>query len=123
MPELDASLIIAIGGLLTGILAFISSRAVDKRAAKREELLVRKDEISLLREEVERLQKRVDELTCDNENWRKSYDRLYQYVLVLRKVLIDNKLDVPNMPSFDGADNDPDANSHPPAIKLTTRKK
>jgi hypothetical protein len=91
--EIDASLLLAIGGIITGVLAFISSRSVDRRAAKR-------DEVQLLREEVGRLQKRVDELTSDNEMWRIKYDKLYRYVLVLRRIMMDNKIEVPEMTIF-----------------------
>jgi hypothetical protein len=92
--EIDASMLLAVGGIITGVLAFISSRSVDKRSARR-------DEVSLLREEVTRLQNRVDELMLDNNSWRRKYDKLYQYVLVLRKVLIDNKIDCPPMVIFE----------------------
>lgn len=108
--EIDAPLIVAISALLASVLAWISSRGVDKRAAKR-------DEVSLLRDEVARLQARVDELTTTNEQWREKYDKLYEYVLVLRKVLIDNRLDVPEMPTFDENERSPhDATTHPKKI-------
>jgi hypothetical protein len=105
--QIDASLLLAIAGILTGIFAFISSRSVDRRAAKR-------DEVTLLREEVTRLQERVAQLTADNENWRSRYEQLndnwrdryekiYEYVIILRKILIENKMPVPDMPQFDGA--------------------
>jgi hypothetical protein len=87
--QIDATLLIAIGGIITGVLAFISSRSVDKRAARR-------DEVALLREEVQRLQARVDELTNDNDGWRKKYDKIYKYVLILRKLLSDNKIEIPS---------------------------
>jgi hypothetical protein len=109
--QIDASLLLAIAGILTGIFAFISSRSVEKRAAKR-------DEVTLLREEVARLQERIDELTTDNESWRNKYEKLYKYVLVLRKVLIDNKLDVPEMIIFDDNGETPeDARTHPKKLK------
>jgi hypothetical protein len=106
--QIDATLIIAIGGVVTGVLAFISSRSVEKRSA-------RKDEITLLREEVERLQKRVDALTTTNDEWRKKYDNLYSYVLMLRKILVDHDIDVPEMNIFNKDDsNTPvDATTHP----------
>jgi uncharacterized coiled-coil DUF342 family protein len=106
--QVDATLIIAIGGVVTGILAFISSRSVEKRSARR-------DEITLLREEVDRLQKRVDELTTTNEEWRSKYDSLYSYVLMLRKILVDHNIDVPEMNIFNKDDsNSPfDATTHP----------
>jgi len=106
--QVDATLIIAIGGVVTGVLAFISSRSVEKRSA-------RKDEITLLREEVTRLQGRVDELTTTNEEWRRKYDSLYGYVLMLRKILVDHNIDVPEMNIFNRDDtNSPvDATTHP----------
>jgi predicted nuclease with TOPRIM domain len=103
--QIDATLLLAIGGIITGILAFISSRAVDKRAAHR-------DEISLLRDEVSRLQERVEQLTSANENWRTKYDNLYSCVLMLRKILVDHNIDVPEMSAF-GDPVHPDAIAHP----------
>ena len=88
--EIDATLIIAVGGVVTGVLAFLSSRSVEKRSARR-------DEVSLLRDEVTRLQERVDQLTTSNEEWRKKYDILYNYVLMLRKILFDHNISVPEM--------------------------
>jgi len=106
--QVDATLIIAIGGVVTGVLAFISSRSVERRSARR-------DEIVLLREEVERLQKRVDELTTNNDEWREKYDSLYNYVLMLRKILVDHNIDVPEMNIFnkDNTNNPVDATTHP----------
>jgi hypothetical protein len=104
--QIDATLLLAIGGIITGIFAFISSRSVDKRAARR-------DEVSLLRDEVARLQTRVDQLTSANENWRTKYDNLYSYVLMLRKILVDHNIDVPEMSAFDDNSIHADATSHP----------
>jgi len=117
--ELDASMLLAIGAIITGVLAFISSRSTEKRSAKR-------DEVQLLREEVGRLQERVDELMSDNDDWRKRYDKLYGYVLVLRKVLVDNKIDVPEMVAviFGKDDVVPvDAISHPQKNNKTKNAK
>ena len=99
--EIDASLLLAIGAVLTSVFTFISSRAVEKRSARR-------DEVTLLRDEVFRLQKRIDALTGINETWRKNYDKLYAYVLMLRKILVDHNIDVPEMNiSFDEPDEAP----------------
>ena len=105
--EIDASLLIAIGAILTSVFTFVSQQSANKRT-------VHKDEVDLLRDEVARLDKRLTESTNANDEWRKKYDRLYQYVLMLRKVLIDNHLDVPNMDIFDDEGFSPrDASTHP----------
>jgi uncharacterized protein YlxW (UPF0749 family) len=91
--QVDASLVLAIGGIITAVLAYLSSRSVDRRSARR-------DEVQLLREEIERLQKRVDNLTADNEEWRKKYERLYKYVLALRKIMSDNDINIPDLDIF-----------------------
>jgi hypothetical protein len=100
-------MILAIGGIVTGLLAFASQMLVAKRTA-------RKDEVTLLREEVSRLHGRVDELSTDNDRWRSKYDSLYSYVLMLRKILVDHNIDVPEMSIFDKDENTPrDATTHP----------
>ena len=111
--QIDASFLLALGGIVTAVLAFISSWSVNKRAAH-------KDEVSLLREEVGRLQSRVDTLTSDNDNWRSKYDLLYGYVLMLRKILVDHDIDVPDMKLFDGDTkaSPADATSRPAKIEL-----
>jgi hypothetical protein len=113
---MDASTILAIGGILTGLLAFVSQYIVGRRTA-------RKDEVTMLREEVSRLHGRVDELSTDNDKWRIKYDNLYTYVLMLRKILVDHNIDVPEMSIFN-ADETPspiDATTHPE--KKTKQKK
>ena len=62
----------------------------------------------------------------DNDDWRKRYDKLYGYVLVLRKVLVDNKIDVPEMVAviFGKDDVVPvDAISHPQKNNKTKNAK
>ena len=91
--QIDAPLLIALGAIITSILTFISSINVSKRAA-------RKDEVQLLRDEVIRLQKRIDELMADNDGWRKKYELLFRYVLILRRMMIDKGMSVPAMESI-----------------------
>ena len=100
--QIDAPLLIALGAIITSFLTFLSSRNVSKRAA-------RKDEVQLLRDEVTRLQKRIDELMADNDGWRKKYEILFRYVLILRRIMIDKGLSVPAMETI----NDEDTNLLP----------
>jgi len=107
--QIDATLLLAVGGIITGVFAFISSMTVNRRAARR-------DEVSMLREEVARLQARVDELTSANENWRTKYENLYNYIYMLRKTLVDHNITVPEMNIFDKNESGtayPDTATHP----------
>jgi hypothetical protein len=98
MANLTPELILALGGFITGILAFISSSLASKRAAK-------KDEVVLLREEVERLQNKNILLDCDLNKLRADYKLLFGEVLALRaeniwlKTLLVNKgVEIPPIP-------------------------
>jgi hypothetical protein len=92
-------LVIAISALITGLLSAGGAYINHRRGA-------RKDEVVMLREEVERLQKRVTELERDNDGWRTRYDELYNDLLTsrrenawLRVVLERNGITVPALPA------------------------
>lgn len=86
--EITPELLIGIGGFLTAALAAISAFSVSRKAAK-------KDEVTLLREEIARLQTRITNLTNEVDLWQKRYSSLFNYVLLLRTILINNNLEVP----------------------------
>jgi gas vesicle protein len=103
--------LLALGGLITGVLGAVGALIVSRRSAK-------KDEVTLLREEIVRLQ---DQRTKDNieiEKWRKRYNSLFNYVLQLRTILADNGIDIPLLEE-DGGIEEEDGGLSP----LTTRKK
>jgi hypothetical protein len=86
----DSNVLLGIGGLITGVLGAIGAFIVSRKAA-------RKDEVTLLREEIERLQKRVTTLTDNVDLWQKRYGSLFNYVLLLRNIMMSNNLQIPLM--------------------------
>lgn len=88
---MSAEMIIAIGGIITGVLAWITSALVAKRAAK-------KDELELCREQAEKQQGQINSLISSIERWRNRYDKLYVYVLQLRLMMTNAGMTVPEMP-------------------------
>ena len=86
----DSNLLVGIGGLITGVLGAIGAFIVSRKSA-------RKDEVTLLREEIERLQKRVTTLTDNVDLWQKRYGSLFNYVLLLRNIMMSNNLQIPLM--------------------------
>jgi len=87
------ALIVAISGLLVGGIAGLINWNNSKRTIK-------KDEFTTIREEVVRLQTRVCKLEDENEVWREKYNQIYDYVIVLRGILVTNNIPVPQMPRF-----------------------
>lgn len=84
----DSNLLVGIGGLITGVLGAIGAFIVSRKSA-------RKDEVTLLREEIARLQARVATLTDNVDLWQKRYGSLFNYVLLLRTIMINNNLEIP----------------------------
>jgi hypothetical protein len=95
MEKLSPELILAISGLLTGVIAAISAFIVSRKKDK-------KDQVALLRDEVDRLEKRKEEIIDDCDNWRKQYNKLFfegleckDRVLLLEALLEKNSIELP----------------------------
>jgi hypothetical protein len=86
--EFNAETLLALGGLITGVLGAVGAIVVSKRSA-------RKDEVTLLREEIGRLQEQGIKQMLENEKWRKRYNSLFNYVLKLRVILANNGIEIP----------------------------
>jgi len=86
--EFNAETLLAIGGLITGVLGAVGAIFVSRRSAK-------KDEVTLLREEIGRLQAQGVKQAEENEKWRKRYNSLFNYVLKLRVILANNGIEIP----------------------------
>jgi hypothetical protein len=78
MEKFSPELIIAISGLITGVLATISAFIVARKKDK-------KDQITLLREEVERLEKDKEKLCKECDKWRDSYKKLFMEILEIKE--------------------------------------
>lgn len=96
---------VLIAGLIAGIIKWNNSRHT-----------IVKNEMDEIRKELVRLQERITNLEDENEKWRKRYNRLYEYVMILRGILIQNNIPVPPMPNFD----EPDA--PPEEVKVVKKK-
>jgi Tfp pilus assembly protein PilN len=92
--EVSPELLIAAGGIITVTSTLVSSWAVSRRSA-------RKDALKSLQEEVERQSIQITALTEKNNIWQKKFDRIYAYVLKLRKIISDFGTMVPEMPDWD----------------------
>ena len=89
---MDATgIIIAVSGLLAGLIAAMISWNNSRH-------IIKKDELSEIRKELSRLQDRIECLELENEEWRIRYSELYEYVMLLRGMMISKSMDVPPMP-------------------------
>jgi len=102
--EVSPETLVAVGGLATGLFSLVSSQIVARRSARKDE--------------VKRLQERIDKLIDEVEMWRTRYGNLFNYMLMLRTILINAGLEVPDL-SEDSGKTDEDGNVE----KLTMPKK
>ena len=98
-------LLLAISGIITGLLAFLSQRSAAKRQLekdeKRDAINARKDEVQSLREEVDRLSKEVADLRVSVTREHRNRMILLDYISALRSLLIALGADVPPMPKLE----------------------
>ena len=88
------AIIIAVSGLLAGFITAIISLNNSKH-------IIKKDELSEIRRELVRLQNRIIRLERENEKWRQKYNQIYDYVIVLRTIMVTNNIPVPAMPKME----------------------
>jgi hypothetical protein len=91
---LSPELLIALAGLITAFAAVASQWRAGIITA-------RKDEVSLLHDEIARLQDRVKSLEGDLEKERRNRMTLQDYVAVLRALLIQAGIKLPEIPKLE----------------------
>ena len=89
MPfEITAETLLGLGTFIGAVVAAVISYRTSKKAA-------RKDELDTLRDEFASQQKRIANLTDQVDLWQKRYSSLFNYVLLLRTIMINNNLEIP----------------------------
>jgi len=88
------ALIIGVSGFVAALIAGLISWNNSKHTIK-------KDELSEIRKELVRLQNRIIRLERENEKWRQRYNQIYDYVIVLRTIMVTNNIPVPAMPKME----------------------
>ena len=89
MPfEITADTLLGLGTFIGAVVAAVISYRTSKKAAK-------KDELETLREEFNRQSSRIANLTDQVDLWQKRYSSLFNYVLLLRTIMINNNLEIP----------------------------
>ena len=89
MPfEITAETLLGLGTFIGAVVAAVISYRTSKKAA-------RKDELDTLREEFASQQKRIANLTDQVDLWQKRYSSLFNYVLLLRTIMVNNNLEIP----------------------------
>ena len=117
MPfEITAETLLGLGTFIGAIVAAVISYRTSKKAA-------RKDELDTLRDEFASQQKRISNLTDQVDLWQKRYSSLFNYVLLLRTIMVNNNLEIPLLDIEDDAEQDGDiANATKDMKNLSTTK-
>ena len=121
MPfEITAETLLGLGTFIGAVVAAVISYRTSKKAA-------RKDELDTLREEFASQQKRIANLTDQVDLWQKRYSSLFNYVLLLRTIMINNNLEIPllDIEDDDGKSSIPTTTEDPKnltAVKHTGKK-
>jgi len=98
MPfEITAETLLGLGTFIGAVVAAVISYRTSKKAA-------RKDELDTLRDEFASQQKRIANLTDQVDLWQKRYSSLFNYVLLLRTIMVNNNLEIPLLDIEDDAD-------------------
>ena len=89
MPfEITGELLLSIGTFIGLVVTAVISYKTHKKTA-------RKDELDTLREEFNNQGIRITNLTDQVDFWQKRYSSLFNYVLLLRTIMINNNLEIP----------------------------
>ena len=117
MPfEITAETLLGLGTFIGAVVAAVISYRTSKKAA-------RKDELDSLREEFASQQKRISNLTDQVDLWQKRYSSLFNYVLLLRTIMVNNNLEIPLLDIEDDTEQDGDiANATKDMKNLSTTK-
>jgi len=117
MPfEITAETLLGLGTFIGAVVAAVISYRTSKKAA-------RKDELDTLRDEFASQQKRISNLTDQVDLWQKRYSSLFNYVLLLRTIMVNNNLEIPLLDIEDDAEQDGDiANATKDMKNLSTTK-
>jgi len=87
MP-ITGELLLSIGTFIGLVVTAVISYKTHKKTA-------RKDELDSLRDEFANQQKRIANLTDQVDLWQKRYSSLFNYVLLLRTIMVNNNLEIP----------------------------
>jgi len=102
MPfEITAETLLGLGTFIGAVVAAVISYRTSKKAA-------RKDELDTLRDEFARQQTRIANLTDQVDLWQKRYSSLFNYVLLLRTIMVNNNLEIPLLDIEDDTEQDGD---------------
>lgn len=86
--------ILALSGLLTGVVGGGIAIYTAQKAARR-------DEYEAVREEINRLQSRVEHLESDYERERRNNIILLDYIALLRGLMVAANIPAPKMPTLE----------------------
>jgi len=96
MPfEITAETLLGLGTFIGAVVAAVISYKTSKKSA-------RKDELDTLRDEFASQQLRISNLTDQVDLWQKRYSSLFNYVLLLRTIMVNNNLEIPLLDIEDG---------------------